>query len=167
LPDTEGVRWTVKRFAAAVGATERSVRAWRVGEYPPIDLVPIERELFGDNPAYRDFRNELRRLYRLTRGSAEGVRDRTTSEIESRAVNRSEAETGMALSTPVQDTADLIATEFQKSAAMFTIGAGQTILIARPELALIGFRNLMSRLWAIDQVDRLERILIWTLVQRF
>src|SRR5215471_19856196 len=113
LPDTEGVRWTVKRFAAAVGATERSVRAWRVSEYPPIDLVPIERELFGDNPAYRDFRNELRRLYRLTRGSAEGALDRTTFEIESRAANRSEAETGMALSMPVQDTADLIATEFQ------------------------------------------------------
>jgi len=46
---------------------------------------------------------------------------------------------------------DIIATEFQKSVAMFTVGPGQTLLVAKPELALIGFRNLMNRLWAIDQ----------------
>jgi len=58
---------------------------------------------------------------------------------------------------------DIIATEFQKSVAMFTVGPGQTLLVAKPELALIGFRNLMNRLWAIDQCDDRERILVWML----
>jgi hypothetical protein len=164
LPDTEGVRWTVKEFAAAVNANERSVRAWRADEYLPVDLLSIERALFGNNRVYRDFRNELRRLYRLTRGgdkSTGGAFDRTTSELESRAT--SEAEPGMALSMPGQDSTDLIATEFQESAALFIVGAGQTVFVARPELALIGFRNLMNRLWAIDKADSQERILVWTL----
>jgi hypothetical protein len=166
LPDTEGVPWTIKRFAAAVGANERSVRAWRAGKYSPMDLQPIERELFGYNRAYQDFRNELRRRYRLTRGgdqSSEGGVDRTTSELESRIENRRAAEPGMALSMPGQNSTDLIATEFQESVALFTVGAGQTVFVARPELALIGFRNLMNRLWAIDKADSQERILVWTL----
>jgi hypothetical protein len=62
-----------------------------------------------------------------------------------------------------QATADLIVTEFGKSAALFTIGAGQTVLVPRPDLALIGFRNVMTRLWAIDQADGHERILVWML----
>src|SRR5262249_59869983 len=69
--DKEGVRWTNKQFAAAVGANERSVRAWRTGKYPPKDLLPIERALFGNKPG--DFRNDLRRLYRLTRGGEESI----------------------------------------------------------------------------------------------
>jgi hypothetical protein len=73
-PDAEGVRWTVKGFAHAVGTTERSVRTWRAGKNLPIDLVPIERALFGDNRAYQDFRNELRRLYRLAREATEILR---------------------------------------------------------------------------------------------
>jgi hypothetical protein len=61
------------------------------------------------------------------------------------------------------DSSDLIVEEFQDSAAYFQIGAGQTLLITNPEAVLLGFRNLMNRLWAIDSTDRLERILIWTL----
>jgi hypothetical protein len=161
-PDSEGVRWSVKRFAAAVGATERSARAWRAGEYLPMDLVPIERELFGDNPAYRDFRNELRRLYRLAQ-STEGTYDRTTSKLESTGEKRSEAESRMASSMPGQNTTDLIATEFQRSVALFTIGAGQTVLVRRPELALIDFRNTVNKVWTIDRDDDQKRILVWVL----
>jgi hypothetical protein len=76
---------------------------------------------------------------------------------------RNGAESGMALSMPGQDTIDLIATEFQEAAAYFTIGAGQTVLVPRPEMALIGFRNLMNKLWIIDEADGRERILIWAL----
>jgi len=76
---------------------------------------------------------------------------------------RSESETGLALSLPGQDMIDLIATEFQKSTALFTIGAAQILLVPRLELALIGFRNLMQKLWQIDQADDQERILVWTL----
>jgi hypothetical protein len=163
LPDTEGLRWAVKEFAAAVGLSERSVRAWCADEYAPMDLRPIERELFGNNLAYRDFRNELRRLYRLARGdqSTEGGFDITTSALESRTENRREAESGVSLSG--QDTVDLIATEFQEAIAYFQIGAGQVVLVGHPETALVGFRKLMNRLWAIDRSDGGEGILIWTL----
>jgi hypothetical protein len=76
---------------------------------------------------------------------------------------RNGAESATRLSMPGQDTIDIIATEFQEAAAYFTIGAGQTVLVGQPEMALIGFRNLMNRLWAIDKADSQERILVWTL----
>jgi hypothetical protein len=62
-----------------------------------------------------------------------------------------------------QDTNDLIAAEFLKSAALFTVGAGQTLLVAKPEMALVGFRNVVDRLWRIDEADGQGRILVWTL----
>jgi hypothetical protein len=65
-PDTTGVRWTNMSFAAAVGESGRIIQDWRAGQFLPADLTSIERELFGNNPAYRDFRNELRRLYSLS-----------------------------------------------------------------------------------------------------
>jgi hypothetical protein len=66
--EIEGEPWTVKQFAAAVGVTERTVRAWLKGEYAPNDLRSIIRELFGDNEKGRADRNELRTLYRLSKG---------------------------------------------------------------------------------------------------
>jgi hypothetical protein len=66
-------------------------------------------------------------------------------------------------SLPGQDTNDLIAAEFQKSVALFTVGAGQTVLPPRPELALLGFRDVVNRLWALDEADDEGRILVWTL----
>jgi hypothetical protein len=76
---------------------------------------------------------------------------------------RNTAESGTAQPVPGQDMSDLIATEFQGAAAYFQIGAGQTVLVAQPEMVLIGFRNLMNRLWEIDSADDQEKILIWTL----
>jgi hypothetical protein len=72
-----------------------------------------------------------------------------------------EAATGASL--PGQDTNDLIAAEFQKSVALFTVGAGQTVLPPRLELALLGFRDVVNRLWALDETDDEGRILVWTL----
>jgi hypothetical protein len=77
--------------------------------------------------------------------------------------SKSEVEAATDLSAVGRDTFDLIATEFQKSTAFFTAGAGQTMLVVRPELVLIGFRNLMTRLWRIDEADGQKRVLIWTL----
>jgi hypothetical protein len=79
--------------------------------------------------------------------------------------SRSDAmvETATEPSLPGANTGDLIMTEFQKSVAYFTIGAEQIVLVSRPELALIGFRNLMQRLWSIDRVDNKKRLLIWSL----
>jgi hypothetical protein len=64
---------------------------------------------------------------------------------------------------PGRDMQDLIVAEFQEAAAYFQIGAGQTLLVTQPEMVLIGFRNLIHRLWAIDLADDQERMLIWTL----
>jgi hypothetical protein len=159
-PDTEGGPWAVKEFAAAVQANDRSVRAWCAGEYLPMGLTAIERELFGENPAYGTFRNELRRRHRVARSgdkNIEGAFEGTTFDSESRA------EPGTALSLPAQDTIDLIATEYQKSVALFTIGAGRTVLVAQRDEVLLGFRNLMNRLRFIDETDGQERILVWIL----
>jgi hypothetical protein len=76
---------------------------------------------------------------------------------------RNGIESAIESSLPGQDMYDLIAAEFQKSIALFTVGAGQTLLVPRPELALIGFRTVMNRFWALDEADDQGRILIWTL----
>jgi hypothetical protein len=164
LPDTEGIPWEVKEFAAAVRADERSVRAWRNGKNLPKDLRAIEKELFGDNHAYRDFRDELRRLHRQARSgelNTEGAFDTRKSEIEPTMESRREA--GSVVALPGTDMTDLIATEFQEAIAYFQIGAGQVVLVAHPKMALVGFRDLMDRLRAIDEADNQGRMLIWTL----
>jgi hypothetical protein len=69
-PDTEGAHWTAKEFSPAVGKSERAVRGWLKGETPPDDPRPIERELFGTNFGYGQFRNELRRAYNSARSSS-------------------------------------------------------------------------------------------------
>jgi hypothetical protein len=76
---------------------------------------------------------------------------------------RNGVETATGPSLPGQDMYDLIEAEFQKSGALFAVGAGQTLLVPRPELALLGFRNVVDRLWAVDEADDEARILVWTL----
>jgi hypothetical protein len=76
---------------------------------------------------------------------------------------RNGVESATELSLPGQDTNDLIAAEFQKSVALFSVGAGQTMLVPRPELALTLFRDVVNRLWAHDEADDEGRILVWTL----
>jgi hypothetical protein len=76
---------------------------------------------------------------------------------------RNEVEPAAEVSASGRDTNDLIAAEFEKSAALFLVGAGQTLLVAKPEMALFGFRNLMNRLRSIDEADGQERILVWTM----
>ncbi|WP_158812690.1 tetratricopeptide repeat protein [Methylocapsa sp. S129] len=64
-PGKPGKAWTSKEFAAQCGGlTDRTVRNWRRGRTAPPELGSIERELFGDNSAYDDWRQELREAYR-------------------------------------------------------------------------------------------------------
>lgn len=103
-------------------------------------------------------------LYRpmLSDPEIEGVCDYIADRISTvRPDSTNGVEPATELSASAQDTNDLIAAEFQNSAALFTVGAGQTVLVARPEMALIGFRNLMNRLRLIDEADGQKRILIW------
>ena len=100
----------------------------------------------------------------LSAAEIEGVCGYVAERISSTGPEaRSEVVSETDLSASAQDTADLIAMEFQKSTALFTVGAGQTVLVPRQDMALIGFRNLMNRLRAIEEADGRERILIWTL----
>jgi hypothetical protein len=75
--------------------------------------------------------------------------------------NRTSSATASAASR--QRMSDLIAGEFQKSVAMYTLSAWQTVLVARRDMVLVGFRDLMTRLWEIDRADKLERVLVWIL----
>jgi tetratricopeptide (TPR) repeat protein len=43
-----------------VQETDRSIRNWLNGQTVPNDLASVERELFGDNPAHAEWRQELR-----------------------------------------------------------------------------------------------------------
>jgi hypothetical protein len=70
---------------------------------------------------------------------------------------------GPTSAVPGRAMVDIIATEFRKSKAMFTIGPGQSLLVTKPESALIGFRALINRLWAIDRDDERDRLLVWIL----
>jgi hypothetical protein len=78
--------------------------------------------------------------------------------------NRGAAEPATAQPVPGEDSSWLIAAEFQDAAAYYPIGSGRhTVLVDQPDTILLGFRDLMDRLWDIDSADSLERMLIWTL----
>ena len=62
-PDRPGLRWNNEGFAGAVGVSERTVRNWRTGRNPPVDLASIERELFGNSVAFNQWRGHLRLAY--------------------------------------------------------------------------------------------------------
>jgi hypothetical protein len=64
---------------------------------------------------------------------------------------------------PGVDTAELIAAEFKKSDALLTVGTKKTLIVAQPKRALIGFRNLINKLYRIDLADNRGRILVWIL----
>jgi hypothetical protein len=81
---------------------------------------------------------------------------------ETDVASRAETETA-AVAVPSQDMNDLIATEFRDAAALFTVAAWQTGLVTGPDKVLIGFRNLIDRLWKIDRENGGNRVLIWTL----
>jgi hypothetical protein len=74
-----------------------------------------------------------------------------------------EDKTDAAASSFGEDTAKLIATEFQESDALFTVGPERTLIVTDKTQALIGFRDLITNLFAIDRGDNGTRILIWIL----
>jgi hypothetical protein len=65
-----GRHWTNKKFAHAVHSDDRNVRNWRHGRNVPVDIQPIERALFGEDPnAYKEQRIELRKAHQAARTS--------------------------------------------------------------------------------------------------
>jgi hypothetical protein len=59
------------------------------------------------------------------------------------------------------DTAKLIPDQFKDADALFTISTEQTLIV--PPRPLVGFRDVVNELFAIDSADDRERILVWIL----
>jgi hypothetical protein len=59
------------------------------------------------------------------------------------------------------DTAKLIPDQFKDADALFTISTEQTLIV--PSRPLVGFKDLLNALFAIDSADDRERILVWIL----
>jgi len=80
-PKNKGLRpWTPKEFAGALGKTDtRSVRGWRNGEYPPQDLITIERVLFGDNRSFDRWRTHLREVHKEAKERGKAPKKRRKS----------------------------------------------------------------------------------------
>jgi hypothetical protein len=70
---------------------------------------------------------------------------------------------GSDVTLPGENTADLVATEFAKSDVLFSVSSQQTLITAQPKQVLIGFRDLVNRLWETDGSDHRNRILVWVL----
>jgi hypothetical protein len=82
---------------------------------------------------------------------------------EVRLETKGESEPMPSPSIPWRNMMEIFETEFPKSVAMFFIGSGQSVLVTQPEMSLIGFRDVINKLWEIDRSDDQERILVWTL----
>jgi Pentapeptide repeats (8 copies) len=74
-------RWAHKEFANCIGKTDtRSVRAWRRGEYPPSDLIAIERAFFGQNRDFDHWRLDLREAFKKANRRGKASRQRLVIE---------------------------------------------------------------------------------------
>jgi len=76
-------------------------------------------------------------------------------------ISASRPEGAGALTLPGEKTGDLIAAEFARSDAMFSVSSGRTLITPNPKQALIGFRNTINRLWEADRSDNRDRMLAW------
>jgi hypothetical protein len=79
------------------------------------------------------------------------------------AAGETEASTPAAPPLLGQDTIQLIAEEFEESAALFNAAIGSPFLVPSEERALLGFKEIMDKLWAIERADSRGRILVWTM----
>jgi hypothetical protein len=62
-----------------------------------------------------------------------------------------------------EDTIELIAKEFRESAALVSASTGKPVLVPSERQPLLGFKDLMDKLWAVERADGRGRILVWTL----
>jgi hypothetical protein len=79
------------------------------------------------------------------------------------AAGETEASTPAAPPLLGHDTIQLIAGEFNESAALFNAAIGSPVLVPSEEKALLGFKEIMDKLWAIERGDSRGRILVWTM----
>ena len=60
-------------------------------------------------------------------------------------------------------TSELIVRQFANSKALISVSAEQTLIVTDPRRALIGFRDLINRLWSSDKNSDEDKILLWIL----
>jgi hypothetical protein len=71
--------------------------------------------------------------------------------------------TDPAASLPGEDAADLILRFYEECDAYIAVSPEQTLITPQPRTALIGFRRLIDRFWAIERRGKKIRPLIWIL----
>jgi hypothetical protein len=86
-----GRKWTAKAFAEAVGCSDRTVRFWLRNEHLPPETETIERVLFGKNPAFAEWRLELRRTHAASWANRKVSGRPDTPEIEATTLAEVEA----------------------------------------------------------------------------
>ncbi|EJW10832.1 hypothetical protein A33M_3993 [Rhodovulum sp. PH10] len=62
-----GRAWEPGAICGLIGVTERTLRNWIADKHLPDSVIPLERELFGDNPAWDEARLELAEALRNSR----------------------------------------------------------------------------------------------------
>jgi hypothetical protein len=62
-----GRLWGLKDASAKLGISERALRYWLADKHLPDSIAPLERVIFGNNPAFDDWRLELVEALRKTR----------------------------------------------------------------------------------------------------
>jgi len=86
------------------------------------------------------------------------------SESETDAIGvRDRTDTATSPSLIGEATVKLIAAEFQESDALFSISSERSLIVADQTQILVGFRDLLTDLFAIDRGDSRSRIMIWIL----
>jgi tetratricopeptide (TPR) repeat protein len=78
--EVDGKQWGNKDFAYCVGVVERTVRNWRSSETVPDYIGSIERELFGENPAYAAWRATLRTAHHTAQNGKTSTETETPSQ---------------------------------------------------------------------------------------
>ncbi|MFL9828757.1 PAN domain-containing protein [Rhodoplanes sp. SY1] len=67
-----GRKWEPDAICRLIGITEKTLRNWIADKHQPDSIVDLERELFGENPAWDDQRLELAEALRITRARKRG-----------------------------------------------------------------------------------------------
>lgn len=68
-----------------------------------------------------------------------------------------------ALSLPGEDIVEVLTSRFEDCLALLTVSAEQTLIVSQPNTELIGFREAIDKMWAIELADEKPRPLIWAL----
>jgi hypothetical protein len=126
-------------------------------------LVPLflSHWKYKGDPNSGEIRDPTSDLYEPMLPDAE-IGDVSAYIAERITASESETAPAMAPLLPGESSFELIVKEFRESAGLITAATGRPLLVESDATALIGFRDLMDSLWAVERSDNQPRILIWT-----